>query len=104
MERFERRPQEEAAIRGEEQGMRGIPVEERLEKYTNDARELLNDHNARLGRAAERLASSSLEGTDLVEAAQMEVTELLGRGAEYAPEALAQAAMLIREESKGSKH
>ena len=84
MERFERRPQEEAAMRGEQQGMQGVPVEARLEKFTNDAHELLNDHNVRLGRAAERLAS--------------------GRGAEYAPEALAQAAILIREEPKGSKH
>lgn len=104
MERFERRPQEEAAIRSEQANLRGINVNERLEMFRSDAEELLNDRNARLGIAAERLARGGLDGTDLVEAAQMEVTELLGKDAQYEPEALAEAALLLRERQHSSKH
>lgn len=103
MERFERRPQEEAAIRGEQTGIQGVAVNERLEMFRSDAEELLNDRNVRLGMAAGRLAKSELEGTDLVKAAKMEIIELLGRDAEYEPEVLAEAARLIRERQSGTK-
>jgi hypothetical protein len=100
MESWELRGQEQQVMKKEDQETRAMDTRKRLEKFQTDAEDLLADRRVNLGMAAKRLADSAFDGDDLIAEARMEITTILGRDADYAPEALAAAADIIRKRAR----